>query len=149
MVEKNHTKITLTKVILDNNAANPLRGTWHYEDGKRTEGDKCTYKKAGTETTNKNNKGKNDLAIKAYKKYMKDGTYKRFFLISRWQKNFEYAYLDIDQDGIQELLINATDKLDEEWNYTAILGYYKNKVKYIDMYYNFHGFNYSKKNIRQ
>lgn len=40
---KNHTKITLTKVILDNNAANPLRGTWHYEDGKRTEGDKCTY----------------------------------------------------------------------------------------------------------
>lgn len=63
-------------------------------------------------------------------------------------KNFEYAYLDIDQDGIQELLINATDKLDEEWNYTAILGYYKNKVKYIDMYHNFHGFNYSK-NIRQ
>lgn len=40
---KKHTKITLTKVILDNNAANPLRGTWHYEDGKRTEGDKCTY----------------------------------------------------------------------------------------------------------
>lgn len=31
---KNHTKLTLTKVILDNNAANPLRGTWHYEDGK-------------------------------------------------------------------------------------------------------------------
>lgn len=141
---KNHTKITLTKVILDNNAANPLHGTWHYEDGKRTEGDKCTYKKVGTETTNKNNKGKNDLAIKAYKKYMKDGTYKRFF-DKQVAKNFEYAYLDIDQDGIQELLINATDKLDEEWNYTAILGYYKNKVKYIDMYHNFHGFNYSKK----
>ena len=69
----------------------------------------------------------------------------KVFLISRWQKKFEYAYLDIDQDGIQELLINATDKLDEEWNYTAIFGYYKNKVKYIDMYHNFHGFNYSKK----
>lgn len=36
---KNHIRITLTKVILDNNTANPLRGTWHYEDGKRTEGD--------------------------------------------------------------------------------------------------------------
>ena len=34
----------ITSHTPDNNAANPLRGTWHYEDGKRTEGDKCTYK---------------------------------------------------------------------------------------------------------
>lgn len=68
---KNHIRITLTKVILDNNTANPLRGTWHYEDGKRTEGDKCTYKKVGTETANKNSETKNTFAIKEYKKYYK------------------------------------------------------------------------------
>lgn len=139
---KNHTKITLTKVILDNNAANPLRGTWHYEDGKRTEGDKCTYKKAGTETTNKNSKDKNDLAIKAYKKYMKDGTYKSFF-DKQVAKKFEYAYLDIDQDGVQELLINSPDGMG--WHYTAIFIYNKNIVKNIGTYYNYGGFEYSNK----
>ena len=62
---KNHTKLTLTKVILDNNAANPLRGTWHYEDGKRTEGDKCTYKnKQSTDKKNKDSKSPTEDELK-------------------------------------------------------------------------------------
>ena len=100
---KNHTKITLTKVILDNNAANPLRGTWHYEDGKRTEGDKCTYKQKNTENknndtktnqntenenndtkTNQNTEKKNKIDIKNYK----DGNWKKEYVkkMNEWEK---------------------------------------------------------------
>lgn len=43
---KKHTKLQLTKVILDNNDANSFRATWHYEDGERTEGDVCTWEQS-------------------------------------------------------------------------------------------------------
>lgn len=141
---KNHTKLTLTKVILDNNAANPLRGTWHYEDGKRTEGDKCTYKQKSINATNKNDDKENDLAIKAYKKYIKDEKYKKFFILDE-AKKFEYTFLDIDQNGVKELLINAPTKFDMRWQYTAIFVYSKNKVKNVGTYYNYGGFQYSNK----
>lgn len=79
---KNHTKIMLTKVILDNNAANPLRGTWHYEDGKRTEGDKCTYKKAGTGISNNDSTDQNAIAIKAYKNILEKHCLKNVIFIT-------------------------------------------------------------------
>lgn len=87
---KNHTKLTLTKIILDNNAANPLRRTWHYEDGKRTEGDKCTYKQKSTENenndtkTNQDKEEKNKIDIKNYK----DGNWKKEYVkkMNEWEK---------------------------------------------------------------
>lgn len=42
---KKNTKLKLSKTIWDDNAGNPLRAAWHYEDGVRTKGDLCTYKK--------------------------------------------------------------------------------------------------------
>lgn len=42
---KKHTKLSLSKTIWDDNSSNPFRAVWHYEDGVRTEGDVCTYKK--------------------------------------------------------------------------------------------------------
>lgn len=48
---KKNTKLKLSKTIWDDNAGNPLRATWHYEDGVRTKGDLCTYKK---DESNKN-----------------------------------------------------------------------------------------------
>lgn len=112
---KNHTKITLTKVILDNNAANPLHGTWHYEDGKRTEGDKCTYKKAGTETTNKNNKEKNGLAIKAYKKFYKKNLSK--------ECDF-YFFADLNNDELKEMIAVSISARAAMYIYT----YYNDEV---------------------
>lgn len=121
---KNHTRITLTKVILDNNTANPLRGTWHYEDGKRTEGDKCTYKKAGTETTNKNNKEKNDLAIEAYKKFYKKNLSK--------ECDF-YFFADLNNDELKEMIAVSISARAAMYIYT----YYNDKVvKCMDGFFN-------------
>lgn len=121
---KNHTRITLTKVILDNNTANPLRGTWHYEDGKRTEGDKCTYKKAGTETTNKNNKEKNDLAIEAYKKFYKKNLSK--------ECDF-YFFADLNNDELKEMIAVSISARAAMYIYT----YYNDEVvKCMDGFFN-------------
>ena len=40
---KKNTKLKLSKTIWEDNAGNPLRAAWHYEDGVRTKGDVCTY----------------------------------------------------------------------------------------------------------
>lgn len=51
---KKNTKLKLSKTIWDDNAGNPLRAAWHYEDGVRTEGDVCTYKKDEKESSKDN-----------------------------------------------------------------------------------------------
>lgn len=42
---KKNTKLKSSKTIWGDNAGNPLRAAWHYEDGVRTKGDVCSYQK--------------------------------------------------------------------------------------------------------
>ncbi len=119
---KNHTKLTLTKVILDNNAANPLRGTWHYEDGKRTEGDKCTYKKKSTDKKNKDSKSPTEDELK------------RKLKAATSEKICAFYYKDFNRDGKKEG-VGITSDTSDEWGYdSAKLWYVTDKlcIKFCD-----------------
>ena len=96
---KNHTKLTLTKVILDNNAANPLRGTWHYEDGKRTEGDKCTYKNKQSKNQQNEKQENKATEIQAAEKY----------------KTINLAQQEKQKVGTTEFYANYSNET-ERWN---------------------------------
>ena len=122
---KNHTKLTLTKVILDDNAANPLRRTWHYEDGKRAEGDKCTYKK---------DERKN--ALKAYQKFLKkyQSAYKysddeNIFITNSEDHKYCSGFMikDMNGDNIPELIIDHFESF-KSWS-TYVFTFKNGKIK--------------------
>lgn len=122
---KNHTKLTLTKVILDDNAANPLRRTWHYEDGKRAEGDKCTYKK---------DERKN--ALKAYQKFLKkyQSAYKysddeNIFITNSEDHKYCSGFMikDMNGDNIPELIIDHFEPF-KSWS-TYVFTFKNGKIK--------------------
>ena len=113
---KNHTKITLTKVILDNNCRKSI--AWNVaimKMGRERKGIKCTYKKVGTETTNKNNKEKNGLAIKAYKKFYKKNLSK--------ECDF-YFFADLNNDELKEMIAVSISARAAMYIYT----YYNDEV---------------------
>ena len=136
---KNHTKLTLTKVILDNNAANPLRGTWHYEDGKRTEGDKCTYKnkqsknqqnekqenkvKQNEETIDEKS-AKDKIDIKQYK----EGEWKKLYV--KKMKEWEREEIEWEKEGSVELSENV-----KNYSQATLLRIPKSKIPLLVYYY--------------
>lgn len=136
---KNHTKLTLTKVILDNNAANPLRGTWHYEDGKRTEGDKCTYKNKQSKNQqnekqeNKTKQNEETIDEKSAKdkidiKQYKEGEWKKLYV--KKMKEWEREEREWEKEGSVELSENV-----KNYSQATLLRIPKSKTPLLVYYY--------------
>ena len=95
---KKHTKLKLSKAIWDDAASNSLRVTWHYEDGARSKGDKCTYKKS------ENDIAKKQLNEKAHKAFMKQVKSDKEKYGSISGEKLKYLFVDLNGDKIDELI---------------------------------------------
>ena len=98
----------------------------------------------------------NSSAIKAYRQYLLNQNYvtdyQSYFTDSGVDSNYlydvGYCIFDINQDGVEELVMKANAQdWDQEWDMNAIYTYQNNKVVLVDIIYNYGGIRYDTENL--